>query len=249
MCLRSASLNDEGSRVDRVESSELCCFFDNFSRDPATRDFDFQDTANVIFSLKPVLPALVQRGYASTREDVGQQSGFGQVGSWARHHLARMIRFEGPVRCLARHVPLAHRYGQRHADLRYPPVLPMFYSDDKKWAQILCNVIANALRFSPQGRVRACARLEGDTHVHFGVQDSGIAMSVELHECLFEDFVPLDPLLQKHPAGTGLNLPICKHFCKHFEAPLSDLMRGDNVVEQVYVVLPVTVAAENARGH
>lgn len=119
----------------------------------------------------------------------------------------------------------------------------MFYSDNKKWVQILCNVSSNAIRFTAQGHVRVYARLEDDAHVRFAVQDSGIGIPVELHKYLFEDFVPLDPLLQKHLAGPCLGLPVCKQF----EAPLSGLMRGNNAVGQVDVVLPA--AAEDARGH
>lgn len=55
-----------------------------------------------------------------------------------------------------------------------PPVLPMLYTDDKKLAQILRNFISNALKFTPQGHVRVFAQLQGDTHVRFSVQDTGI---------------------------------------------------------------------------
>lgn len=116
--LLAASLKDAGRHLDSTESGEVRRFLDNFLPDRATRRFDSRDAANFIFSLKPVLPALVPREYASTLQDLGQQSGSGQGRGWARHHLARLIRSDGPVCCLVRHVPPAHRDGQRYADLR-----------------------------------------------------------------------------------------------------------------------------------
>ncbi|USJ01294.1 STAS domain-containing protein [Xanthomonas prunicola] len=67
------SLKDDGSSLDSAEWSEVRRFLENLSRDRATRGFDSQETANFIFSLKRVLFALVQREYASTPEDLGQQ--------------------------------------------------------------------------------------------------------------------------------------------------------------------------------
>ncbi|MEA9587590.1 ATP-binding protein [Xanthomonas sp. WHRI 10064A] len=126
-----------------------------------------------------------------------------------------------------------------------PPVLPMLYTDDKKLAQILRNFISNALKFTPQGQVRVLAQLEGDQHVRFSVQDTGIGIAPELHDALFEDFVQVDSPLQKRLTGTGLGLAICKRF--------AELLGGrvgiNSVVGQgseFFVVLPVTLAAEKA---
>ncbi|KQR18402.1 MULTISPECIES: sensor histidine kinase [Xanthomonas] len=126
-----------------------------------------------------------------------------------------------------------------------PPVLPMLYTDDKKLAQILRNFISNALKFTPHGQVRVLAHLEGDSHVRFSVQDTGIGIAPELHDALFEDFVQVDSPLQKRLTGTGLGLAICKRF--------AELLGGrvgiNSVVGQgseFFVVLPVTLAAEKA---
>ncbi|AEQ97529.1 positive regulator of sigma-B [Xanthomonas oryzae pv. oryzicola BLS256] len=67
------SLKDDGSSLESAEWSEVRRFLENLSRDRATRGFDSQETANFIFSLKRALFALVQREYASTPEELGQQ--------------------------------------------------------------------------------------------------------------------------------------------------------------------------------
>ncbi|MBB5736920.1 rsbT co-antagonist protein RsbR [Xanthomonas arboricola] len=68
-----ASLKDGGSTLDSADWSEVRRFLENLSRDRATRSFDSQETANFIFSLKRVLFALMQREYADTPEELGQQ--------------------------------------------------------------------------------------------------------------------------------------------------------------------------------
>lgn len=128
-----------------------------------------------------------------------------------------------------------------------PPVLPMLYTDDKKLAQILRNFISNALKFTPQGHVRVFAQLQGDTHVRFSVQDTGIGIPTELHDALFEDFVQVDSPLQKRLTGTGLGLSICKRF--------AELLGGTVGIHSVvgqgsefFVVLPVTLAPQQEDG-
>ncbi|MBB4132304.1 STAS domain-containing protein [Xanthomonas sp. 3075] len=73
LSLLAAALKDGGSSLDSADWSEVRRFLENLSRDRATRGFDSQETANFIFSLKRVLFALVQREYADTPEDLGQQ--------------------------------------------------------------------------------------------------------------------------------------------------------------------------------
>ncbi|MBB5862898.1 STAS domain-containing protein [Xanthomonas sp. 3058] len=73
LSLLAAALKDGSSSLDSADWSEVRRFLENLSRDRATRGFDSQETANFIFSLKRVLFALVQREYADTPEDLGQQ--------------------------------------------------------------------------------------------------------------------------------------------------------------------------------
>ncbi|WP_022973307.1 ATP-binding protein, partial [Xanthomonas maliensis] len=107
--------------------------------------------------------------------------------------------------------------------------------------------ISNALKFTPQGQVRVYAQLEDAGHVRFSVQDTGIGIAPELHETLFEDFIQVDSPLQKRLTGTGLGLSICKRF--------AELLGGrvglNSIVGQgseFFVVLPLTLAAEDAFG-
>jgi CheY-like chemotaxis protein/anti-sigma regulatory factor (Ser/Thr protein kinase) len=104
--------------------------------------------------------------------------------------------------------------------------LPVLYSDEAKVAQILRNLISNALKFTESGEVRVTARLsEDEQRVIFAVRDTGIGISTEDHDRIFEEFSQVQTRLQKKVKGTGLGLPLSRS--------LAQLMGGSLRVESV----------------
>ena len=91
-----------------------------------------------------------------------------------------------------------------------PHDVPKLYTDDRKLSQILRNFISNALKFTPRGEVRVCAKFEGDNRVTFTVTDTGIGIAPEFHASIFEDFQQVKSPLQKRLRGTGLGLSLSK---------------------------------------
>jgi signal transduction histidine kinase len=91
-----------------------------------------------------------------------------------------------------------------------PHDVPKLYTDDRKLSQILRNFISNALKFTPKGEVRVGAKFEGDGMVTFSVSDSGIGISSEFHQTIFQDFSQVQSPLQKRLRGTGLGLSLSK---------------------------------------
>ncbi len=87
--------------------------------------------------------------------------------------------------------------------------IPTLYSDEGKVAQILRNLISNALKFTERGEVRISAQLL-DNQVLFSVADTGIGIAPTDQERIFEDFVQVDSSLQKKLRGTGLGLPLSR---------------------------------------
>jgi signal transduction histidine kinase len=81
-------------------------------------------------------------------------------------------------------------------------------SDEPKVAQILRNLISNALKFTERGEVRVRAAAgEGDTAV-FSVQDTGIGIAAADIPRIFQEFSQVDQPLQRRVHGTGLGLPL-----------------------------------------
>lgn len=97
-----------------------------------------------------------------------------------------------------------------HLVFEEPQDVPKLYTDDRKLSQILRNFISNALKFTPRGEVRVAARFEGDQRVTFAVSDTGIGISPEFHQSIFEDFSQVQSALQKRLRGTGLGLSLSK---------------------------------------
>jgi signal transduction histidine kinase len=71
------------------------------------------------------------------------------------------------------------------------------YTDDRKLAQILRNFISNALKFTEHGEIVVRAKLDDEMSVVFSVTDSGIGISDENVERIFEEFVQVDSLIQR----------------------------------------------------
>lgn len=89
--------------------------------------------------------------------------------------------------------------------------LPVLRTDEGKVSQILRNLISNALKFTPGGKVTVSARREGSSHVLFEVADTGIGIPAEYHETIFQEFSQVENPLQDRHRGTGLGLPLCRN--------------------------------------
>ncbi|WP_080482162.1 transporter substrate-binding domain-containing protein [Pseudomonas syringae] len=91
--------------------------------------------------------------------------------------------------------------------------------DPLRFKQILSNLISNAIKFTEQGQVRIS--LQTDTspdpqqlRLHVLIQDSGIGISAEDQQRLFEPFAQAENTGQQARTGAGLGLVICRHLCE-----------------------------------
>ena len=82
-------------------------------------------------------------------------------------------------------------------------------ADARRIGQVLTNLLANAVKFSPPGgRIEAGARAR-DGWVEFWVADTGVGIQPDQLSRVFERFYKTDP--SRTGSGTGLGLAICKH--------------------------------------
>ncbi|MEG5173530.1 ATP-binding protein [Microcoleus sp. B3-D7] len=104
--------------------------------------------------------------------------------------------------------------------------LGVMYADLTKVRQILFNLLSNALKFTEGGTVLLSATREpaGDSDwVYLQVSDTGIGMSAEQQQGLFQPFIQGDASTTRKYGGTGLGLAISRLFCQ--------MMGGDITVE------------------
>ena len=91
------------------------------------------------------------------------------------------------------------------------------YCDLVRVRQILFNLIGNACKFTKEGSVGlTVASVAGPAGelMKFQVKDSGIGMSAEQIENVFEVFAQADSSTTRRYGGTGLGLAITKNFCE-----------------------------------
>jgi signal transduction histidine kinase len=96
-------------------------------------------------------------------------------------------------------------------DVDVPVGMPSLKVDPRRIAQALGNLLANALKFTPEGgKVRFAARPMPDGGVHLVVEDTGIGMAQETIAAALEPFRQLDGALSRRFEGAGLGLSIAK---------------------------------------
>jgi signal transduction histidine kinase len=106
------------------------------------------------------------------------------------------------------------------------------HADVTRVRQCLFNLLSNASKFTQQGKVTL--RVTRDTKdgrewVHFAVSDTGIGMTPEQMQKLFQAFSQADASTTRRFGGTGLGLAISRKFCQ--------MMAGD-----------ITVTSEAGKG-
>jgi len=104
----------------------------------------------------------------------------------------------------------------------------MMSADLMKTRQILLNLLSNAGKFTRSGAIRLEVRrrtVGGTASVEFTVADTGVGMTQEQTEKIFEAFTQADVTTTRKYGGTGLGLAIVSRFCQ--------LMSGSVSVESV----------------
>ena len=89
------------------------------------------------------------------------------------------------------------------------------YGDDLRLSQVLTNLLSNAVKFTPSGgfiKIQAglVSEENGVCEIKFIVSDSGIGISSELQDRLFNSFQQADSGTSRKFGGTGLGLAISK---------------------------------------
>ena len=96
------------------------------------------------------------------------------------------------------------------------PEIPQFVvGDSVRLRQILLNLGGNGVKFTASGVVRIdveIPRRERDhAHIRFAITDTGIGMSADTMDRLFEPFTQADSSTTRKFGGTGLGLSISRH--------------------------------------
>ncbi|MEE9159174.1 MAG: ATP-binding protein, partial [Gammaproteobacteria bacterium] len=89
--------------------------------------------------------------------------------------------------------------------------LPGLRGDEKKFKQIVINLLSNANKFTPAGgKVTLSAEVEGDGSLKLTVSDTGIGIAAEDLDKVMAPFSQVESAHSRKHQGTGLGLPISK---------------------------------------
>ena len=104
-------------------------------------------------------------------------------------------------------------------NLQLRPTRLVVRSDPVLLTRILSNLIANAIKYTPRGRVLVGCRRRG-TLVEIQVHDTGVGIDPANHEAIFEEFVQLDNTARNREQGLGLGLSIVDRAARLLGHPL-----------------------------
>jgi signal transduction histidine kinase/HAMP domain-containing protein len=118
-----------------------------------------------------------------------------------------------------------HTAAEKHVELRaeIAPELPRVVTDRRKFAQVLANLISNAVKFTAGGTVTIKAVPLDDARWTLEVRDTGIGISREALEFIFDEFRQVDDRLTRSYSGVGLGLALTRK--------LAELLEGEITVE------------------
>ena len=102
--------------------------------------------------------------------------------------------------------------------------LPLLSVDTDRFRQVMINLVGNAVKYTPKGKVKIMTEKEGD-RVNIRVSDTGMGISAEDQQKLFQKFYRVKNEETQKITGTGLGLWITAQIVK--------TMKGTIAVESI----------------
>ena len=97
--------------------------------------------------------------------------------------------------------------------------------DSTRFQQVLINLVGNAIKFTEQGQITIAATVTEASSEHlllrFDVTDTGIGISEEQQQRLFNAFEQAETSITRRYGGTGLGLSICKRLVEAMHGEIS----------------------------
>lgn len=120
---------------------------------------------------------------------------------------------------------------------------PAFSGDAGKIRQILFNLVSNAIKFTEQGHVvvevKVASSRKDAQAVRLSVSDTGIGVSPERQQDVFQPFVQMDASITRRFGGTGLGLAISREFARLMGAEVNVSSRpGGGSIFALEIKLP-----------
>jgi signal transduction histidine kinase len=129
------------------------------------------------------------------------------------------------------------------------PDLGSMHTDLTKMRQILFNIIDNAAKFTEQGIIRLSVTRASDPQaawINFSIADTGIGLTPEQIQNLFQEFTQADYSTTRQYGGTGLGLALCRHYCRMMGGEITVNSDGLGKGSAFTIHLPVMVDTDKS---
>lgn len=123
------------------------------------------------------------------------------------------------------HQPLAESQGVR-IEFKALPHEYFIHVDADRFAQVITNLLSNAINFSPSGEEVVGTVEKRGSNIRIAVRDHGPGIPADFRQRIFEKFTQADAAATKRKGGTGLGLSITRQ--------IVELMKGQIGFEDAY---------------
>ena len=138
--------------------------------------------------------------------------------------------------------PMARQKGLQLITTLDPALAPAMETDRQRLEQVLKNLMSNAIKFTEAGSVTLnITRAPGD-RIAFAVTDTGIGISKENQQSVFDAFKQADGTISRRYGGTGLGLSISRELSRLLGGQIS-LTSAPGKGSTFTLTLPVTYDA------
>ncbi|HJU83222.1 MAG TPA: ATP-binding protein, partial [Holophagaceae bacterium] len=123
-------------------------------------------------------------------------------------------------------------------------VAPAHLADGLRLRQVLTNLLSNAVKFTSEGGVEFSLEAEASGQAAqslvFRIRDTGVGVSSEQRERLFQPFAQVESTTTRRFGGTGLGLAICRRIAEAMDGSLSmDSALGQGTTVRFALTLPL----------
>jgi CheY-like chemotaxis protein/anti-sigma regulatory factor (Ser/Thr protein kinase) len=121
-------------------------------------------------------------------------------------------------------------------------------ADPARLQQVLCNLLLNAVKFTPRGGRVSVTLRKIDTHAEITVSDNGVGIRAEVLSAIFDRFRQADSSTSRRFGGLGLGLAIVKQLVEMHGGTVRAASGGEGQGASFTVSLPVETAPSRLGG-
>jgi histidine kinase len=125
--------------------------------------------------------------------------------------------------------------------LEVPETAVMVQADADRTAQVLLNLVGNALRYTPQNGEALVTIRQGLSEAVISVADSGVGIPAESLPYLFERFYRVDESRSRASGGSGIGLTIARHLVWAMGGELTAVSEGEGKGSTFAFTLPLAL--------